>query len=245
VVSNPFGASQVAVWLLAIATLLQQYAVYNDLHEMEGNQKVAGAEYRNWLERSPERFIRFWIMVALLFGVGKIADQIYPLLQYDIGFVGARTTLSAILRPIDSNTNLAHNLFVIGSVAVFFLLAGWNLCALIIRLRSRPTNHQTLKDFVGEWLITSRIAIFTFLSIICFFYWLFVFDSSPYLSNWALAWVLIYLLLVLFILALRYEWSFALVERLLVGLCEVAIKIGSPSSTKTDVSQITQNKKAE
>jgi len=148
-----------------------------------------------------------------------------------VGLQGWREAISEFLRPKDIKSNLAHNLFVTGSVAVFALLTIWNGFALILRIRSRPSNHPTIPDFVHEWITTTRIGIFVLISIICFCYWLFVSWNSPWVSSWALAWIVFYAIMVVLILALRYDTSLNRVERAFVRLCETIRKIDSKSKS--------------
>jgi hypothetical protein len=176
-----FTLGDVCVGILALSTLLFQWEIYKDFHKIEDKPESADQEYRNWIDVRLERWIRYWIMMFLLVGVGKFAEG------FSIGGIG----------PKDPEMNLPHIFVIIGSVVVFGLLAVWNVFALVLRIRNKPpTTPGDIAAFVHEWVVTFRIAIFMLLSGVCCWYWLFVLRNSPWVSGWAQLFIVLYLGLV-------------------------------------------------
>ena len=188
--------------IFAAATIAQQLAVYGDVHFIEDHPDIAAYDYPEWLNMPLERFLRWGILISLLFGVGKIADGLYPLAERIHCYV-IRTAVTEFLRPHDAASKFSRNLFVKGSFAVFLLLTIWNLFALGFRVKHMPKSSTT-KERAHDVVVTLRITMFIFLSLVCSLYWAFVFMDSPRVSDAAEILVLFYLLAVGTVLALRW-----------------------------------------
>lgn len=232
--NRAFGHN-VADWVVAgfaIATLLQQYTVYKDFNRMEIDTADMEEDYRGWFDVRLERVLRVLILFFLLFGVGKVADVVYPLTQYHPSIYGLQwlaTPLNwfgGILRPADYRENLSHNLFVFGSVLVFILLATWNLLAFILKVATTKKNLKTPEARVHAHMISFRIILFTILSSICAGYWIFVYFGWSALATLTEMWIGIYILLLVFGLALRRDSSRLQIENLVVKFVKEVGKAG-------------------
>ncbi len=167
---NLLGISDYFAMALGFLTLGQQSTVYEDLHRLEDYDdhrrveegKRIKREYRNWIDIRIERLLRAAIITALLFGVGKVANAFYPIVQflhylidYLANFTAAyvltdtdwlsmltgatksadkfMTFLEGFLHPKGEVIDLNRSLFVLGSLAAFLLLLTWNAAALYRR----------------------------------------------------------------------------------------------------------------
>src|SRR6266436_5805275 len=165
--TNVFGHDLgfMAVVVLAFVTILQQWSVYNELEQVEKDPSKVKEEYPDWTNTRLERILRLFIMLALLLGVGKIADVIDPLMQKiaDLLMQHDIVDLHNFLIPHD------QSLFVLGSLFVFVLLVIWNLFALD---RRRKIARQEPEKFSSDHnIICARILLFIVISSMAAFYW--------------------------------------------------------------------------
>jgi hypothetical protein len=185
-----------------IATLLLQLTIYRDLHKIEDSPDSARKDYLNWINVPGERWLRLGIMISLLFGVGKIADVVFPFLEYDIAPSELKDWFKEILRP-RNKANLSQSIVVLGSLAVFTLLFIWNLLAW---LRRRGINPDSIEDEARRVLVSWRIKIFIGLATFCVAYWYAVYVGSHFVPDLSEVLILMYALGVLSILLLRNQW---------------------------------------
>jgi hypothetical protein len=212
--------------IFGLTTLALQGAVYLDLHKIEDKLSDAKKEYPDYIERTHERFIRFLLMVSLLFGVGKIADVVSPFLKYDkvpllnveVGLKATREAIGHLLHPDHSS----QVLFVFGSIAVFFLLFIWNAFACYHSFKARGPSRDA-DELAATGIIFAKIGLFAFLSAVCFLYWLLILiGTDP--TTFSLAFSIVFSVCVIVAVPLRWDWVRQPVHQWLVRLLR---KIGT------------------
>ena len=209
--------------LFGLTTLALQGAVYLDLHKIEDKLPEAKNEYPDFIERTHERVIRFFLMVSLLFGVGKIADVVSPFLKFDrvplvkldIGLKSAREAVDHAIHQDPAHSSQV--LFVFGSTAVFLLLFVWNACACYhsYKYKARAPS-QSADDLAATSIIFAKIFLFAFLSAMCFSYWLLVLVGKES-TSFSMAFSLLFSACVIIAVPLRWERVRQPVHQWLVG----------------------------
>ena len=159
--------------VFTVLTIFQLITVYKDMHGIEeGLHKNSDNEdYPGFLNTRLDRFLRYAIIVFLLFGVGKISEALYPFAEH-IQREKIMNATTEFLRPQDKTKHFSHSLFVIGSFLLFLSLFLWNISAL----RFRYLKLKILADGdTKKLVVTVRIALFTLSSLFAFLYWFCVF----------------------------------------------------------------------
>ena len=144
-------------WLLSfftIATIVQQFLLYLDLHAIDAHPEKAASNYPDWVGSGTEWLLRFLIIFSLLFGVGKIGSSLRP--YFD------SVNVNPIFNLLFGSTSdkSSYELFLVWCPVVFSLLVIWNICAL---------SHCLPKKTLG---LSSnlRIILFTILSFLALIY---------------------------------------------------------------------------
>ncbi|MDP2605451.1 MAG: hypothetical protein Q8S00_23150 [Deltaproteobacteria bacterium] len=215
------GLDTFAAIVFGVASFFQQAAVYKDLHGLDQDPQSVADEYRNWLNERRERVVRGLIMFTLLFGVGKIADAFFPVLQHPIVqrlFDWIRTEAPAFVSWLTDiwtflGLNEASKRFGLVCTFLFFFLLTWNIGALRGRLRptplrKNPSISDPLRYYALEIIINLQIVVFMVLTIISLIYWFLVFQGlTDGISGYAVLTIGLYALLVVALYAVKTKWS--------------------------------------
>jgi hypothetical protein len=224
------GLDEVAATAFGIASFALQFVVYQDIHVLDHPQPEIVDEYRLWIGAPAEEILRFFIMVFLLFGIGKFSDVFATLLPKSVSL--ARDFLSSFpnfddalswigrqlptvnltddlfkwFKPKDQVTNVSDGLFVIGGIFLFFALFAWNFFALVVR--NKPRYQRALRaDPHGyhavQIVINLKLAVFIFLSAVSCLYWILVWGQSDKRAGLAVLLVILYVMAVVALIITR------------------------------------------
>lgn len=201
----------VAIALL-IGTAVQQWFIYRDIHLIEESPEEVARDYPKWLNMRIEIILRVLIVLFLLFGVGKIAEDFYPIAQR-IQVEPVRQAVMNFLHPPPNSVDFSRNFFVKGSAAVFLLLFIWNFFALMFRFTNWPKTSAA-RELARELVVTLRILIFCLLSGLYAIFWWLVLLRNTWTLDAAQLMFGVYLIAVIFIGLLRLTWLRQRLERL-------------------------------
>ena len=202
-----------AAWF-GVATAFQQAALYIDLHriEKERSTKTGHQETKQppisedyggaWLHTRLERVIRAAIIIFLLFGVGKLASLVYPLIDC-AGDAGSRGFLCEVFVPDGTHKD---SVFIVGSLGVFASLLLWNLLAFLTRIPHWKTQWDDRLEHSRAKLVCARIVFFFCTAVLGTTYWALVLNGQfEIIGHFSTMMIVIYVVLIVVVYALRWE----------------------------------------